>query len=263
MESRLLARPGGPLLARAAGLGLEARPLSLCALIRAARDCNLVHAHDARAHTLAAMAGGARLVVSRRVAFPIGSRMKYGRARHFIAVSRSVRGVLMAGGVPEEKISVVYDGVPLPPERREPGGARVVAPASADPRKGTALLLEAAARAGIPVHLSTDLESDLPTASIFVYLSHAEGLGSAVLLAMAAGVPVIASRVGGLPEAVTHGQDGWLVDNHPDAVALGQLAGNPELSRRLGERARRTVEARFTVERMLAGTLAVYRKVPA
>jgi glycosyltransferase involved in cell wall biosynthesis len=41
------------------------------------------------------------------------------------------------------------------------------------------------------------------------------------------------------------------------------LAGNPELSRRLGERARRTVEARFTVERMLAGTLAVYRKVPA
>jgi hypothetical protein len=66
------------------------------------------HAHAGRRFL-----AGAPLVVSRRVAFPIRSRWKYRHASRYAAVSQFVKGVMMEGGVPEEKISVVYDGVPL------------------------------------------------------------------------------------------------------------------------------------------------------
>ena len=59
--------------------------------------------------------------------------------------------------------------------------------------KGTALALEGARLAGVRGHLSTDLELDLKDAGLFVYITRSEGLGSGVLLAMSAGVPVVAS----------------------------------------------------------------------
>ncbi len=93
-----------------------------------ARRHDLIHAHDARSHTLGAIARSGRLVVSRRVAFPVGSAWKYRRARRYLAVSEFVKSVLVAGGVPEEKIAVVYDGVPLLEPAR---GSMVVAPANA------------------------------------------------------------------------------------------------------------------------------------
>ncbi len=54
---------------------------------------------------------------------------------------------------------------------------------------------------------------------MFLYITHKEGLGSAALLAMASGVPVVASRVGGLPEIVDDGGTGFFVENHPEAIA--------------------------------------------
>src|SRR4051794_30227732 len=88
----LLARAGSPLLEEAARRKLDVRALSLAALARAAKQTDLVHAHDARAHTLAALAASAPLlaaraplVVSRRVAFPVKrgffSRRKYACAK--------------------------------------------------------------------------------------------------------------------------------------------------------------------------------------
>src|ERR1700688_4824325 len=63
---------------------LDVRPLSFVRLVKLARQVMLTHAHDARAHTLAAMAGAAPLIVSRRVGFPVNrslaSRWKYSRA---------------------------------------------------------------------------------------------------------------------------------------------------------------------------------------
>ena len=67
-----------------------------------ARGFDLVHAHDASAHTLGLLAR-LPLVVARRVVFPIRSRWKYRRADHFIAVSEAARRVLCQGGVPERK----------------------------------------------------------------------------------------------------------------------------------------------------------------
>src|SRR5438309_10701149 len=75
----------------------------------------IVHAHDAKAHTLAAIAARRRFVVSRRVAFPIkktaSSQWKYRRASAYLAVSNYVAGELRNARVPGEKIFVVYDGV--------------------------------------------------------------------------------------------------------------------------------------------------------
>jgi hypothetical protein len=263
-DALLLAPAGSPLAQRAAACGIEFQAFSVGRLLTLARDCDLVHVHDARAHSWAAAAGGAPLVVSRRVAFPVHdsrlSRWKYSRGRHYIAVSECVRRVLMASHVPGDRITVVYDGVPVP--ERPASGDFVVAPASADPMKAGTLAREAAKLAGIELRLSDDLEHDLPRARAFIYLTHAEGLGSAVLLAMAHGVAVVASRVGGIPEIVEDGVTGLLTDNEPQAIAAA-ICGALQRAGHLGANARRAVEQRFTVRAMVEGTLAVYRKVLA
>ncbi len=261
----LLAPADSELARAAAAQGLDVRPLTLPGLWRLSRACDVVHAHSGRAHTLAAVAASPRLVVSRRVAFPVGrgplSRWKYSRAGHFLAVSGYVKNSLLAAGVPAEKVSVVYDGVPLLEPSRP--SSRVIAPATEDPRKGSSLARAAAGRAGVSVCFSTDLRRDLADACLFVYITYAEGLGSAVLLAMAAGVPVVASRVGGLPEAVLHGVTGLLAENSPDAIAaaIRSLLDDPVTAAAYGRRGRSRVEQCFTIGRMVDETEKVYRRL--
>jgi len=167
----------------------------------------------------------------------------------------------MAGGVRAENVSIVYDGVPL----LSPAAAteRIVMPASQDPQKGTALALEAASLAGVSPQLSTDLEHDLPGACAFVYITHSEGLGSAILLAMSAGVPVVASNVGGIPEIVEDGRSGLLVGNSAQeiAAAILRLKSDGAFASRLAGYARQSVEERFSVAAMVTGTIRTYEKV--
>jgi glycosyltransferase involved in cell wall biosynthesis len=204
---------------------------------------DLVHVHDARGHSIAALVARTPVIVARRVAFPVKtgwlSRWKYRRAAHFIAVSKFVAGILREAGVPENKISVVHDGVPLLP---------------LSSRTGPVIEM---------VKSASDLEKDLLHARILVYLTDAEGLGSGALLGMSAGVPVIASRTGGLPEAIEDGVNGMLVGNDPQAVpaCVRRLESDPAAAARIGANARRTIEERFTVERMVEDTIAVYRRV--
>ncbi len=261
----LLARAGAPLAEALRKVSLDVRPLKLSTLVSLASDADIVHAHDGRSHTLAAGLAAKRLVVSRRVAFPLqrnpASHWKYKRAAHYIAVSEFVKRVLEAGGVPASKISVVHDGVPLQPLRS--GGDRIVILDLADAGKGTALALEAAKMAGAPVLLSRNLENDLGQAASFVYLTKSEGLGSAVLLAMAAGVPVIVSNAGGLLEIVEHERTGLITENSAAevAAAIRRLREDPQLARSLAQNARAQVEQQFTVEQMIARTIAVYEKI--
>jgi len=257
----LLARRGAPLFRKAREIALDVRPLGLWAVARLSRQADLVHAHDARTHTLAALLAGAPLVVSRRVAFPLRSRWKYRRASRYAAVSQFVKHVMIEGGVAGEKISVIYDGVPL--GDAVPGGERLLAPTSDDPLKGTDLAREAARRAGVPLHLSRELELDLPGAGLFLYLTRSEGLGSAVLMAMAAGVPVIASRIGGLPEIIRHRENGWLADNDPEVVAaaIRELLTDRALAQRLAARGRQTVAEKFSLDQMIDNTIRLYRQV--
>lgn len=264
-QSLLLAPARAPLLTAARRRGLAAEALTLGSLRRHLRWAELAHAHDARSHALVALFSHQRLVVSRRVAFALRrgplSRWKYGRARRYLAVSEHVRQVLLAGGVPAERIAVVYDGVPLLPPSTRSGG--IIAPAFQDPLKAGALLEQAARAGGFEIRQSTDLERDLREAALLVYLSECEGLGSAVLLAMAAGVPVIASRVGGLTEIIRDGETGLLVDNAPESIveAIRRVRADASLAERLAAAGRRAVEQRFSLEALRDNTLRVYREV--
>jgi hypothetical protein len=177
--------------------------------------------------------------------------------------------MLIEGGVPAEKISVVYDGVPLlppalPTSRQAGGpGPHVLTIANAnDPQKGWLLAGEAAKIAGVPVRATTNLERDLGDAAVFVYITYSEGLGSGALMAMSAGVPVVASDIGGLPEIIVDGETGLLVPNQPGAIAaaIRKLLDNPDLHRRIGCAARQTVMKRFSVDQMVRRTIEIYKQ---
>ena len=98
---------------------------------------------------------------------------------------------------------------------------------------------------------------------VFVMSSITEGLGSAMLDAMACGRPVVATRTGGIPEAVHDGVNGLLVPPHDDAAlaaAIVRLLQDDALRERLGGAARQRIVNEFSVDRMVANTLDVYRR---
>lgn len=103
----------------------------------------------------------------------------------------------------------------------------------------------------------------LPGLDLFVMPSRAEGLGSSALVAMAYGLPVLATRVGGLPEVVEHGKTGWLVEpNSPLALAAGLVTAAAERDR-LSEfsQAARARARLFSGDIMRQRTEALYRRL--
>jgi starch synthase len=91
-----------------------------------------------------------------------------------------------------------------------------------------------------------------------------ELLGLSVLEAMASGTPVVASRVGGLPEIVADGATGFLVEpGDVDALndRIATLLSDHRLARRLGDDARTAVVERFTWESCARRCLAAYREL--
>jgi glycosyltransferase involved in cell wall biosynthesis len=91
-----------------------------------------------------------------------------------------------------------------------------------------------------------------------------DALSRVVLEAMAAGCPVVGTRVGGTPELVVDGLTGFLVDRHdPEGIAraLTTLLADPELRARMGEEARRQVERKFDADASLDQVLGLYEEV--
>jgi glycosyltransferase involved in cell wall biosynthesis len=103
----------------------------------------------------------------------------------------------------------------------------------------------------------------LPALDVFVLSSVEEGLGTSILDAQAAGIPVVGTRAGGLPEAVSAGVSGFIVPPR-DPVALAdavlRLLRDPGLRERMGRAGRQWVQERFSTARMIEKTLAVYRE---
>jgi glycosyltransferase involved in cell wall biosynthesis len=217
-----------------------------------------------------------------------------------VAVSEDLAGFLEQGlKIPRERLELIHNGIPLPPETApaeraaRSAAARsalgipadrslVVAVGNLYPVKDHASLLRAlaqlpgarvaiagrgdqekalrglAAVLGVSdrVHLlglRDDVDTVLAAADVFAQPSLSEGLPLAVLEAMAHGLPVVATRVGGIPEAVIDGQTGFLVapgDPAALAAALARALETGDRGNSFGSAGRARAEAEFSVERM-------------
>ncbi len=109
-----------------------------------------------------------------------------------------------------------------------------------------------------------DVPDVLGSLDLFVMCSVMEGLCTSALDAQAVGVPVVASAVGGLPEAVADGETGLLVpprDPPALAAAMARILRDRGLRERLSAGGRRRVRERFSVKAMVEGTRSVYGRL--
>jgi starch synthase len=173
--------------------------------------------------------------------------------------------VLFVGRISEQKGIFPL----LEAARTLPAGVQVVLCASSPDTPELLARLEAAVagrpeirwiNAMLPVPEVVQLYSH---AAVFVCPSIYEPFGLINLEAMACGTPVVASRVGGIPEVVVDGETGRLVE--PGNVgalaeALRQALADPARARRMGEAGRRRVEAHFSWDRIADRTLGVYQE---
>lgn len=109
-----------------------------------------------------------------------------------------------------------------------------------------------------------DVDQLLAESDVFCLCSHYEGFPISILEAMRAGLPVLASNVGGVAEAVRDGETGLLVAHHDVAhwrLALAKVVDDQGLRRQLGTAGRARFEAEFTAAPMLERTWRVYQRI--
>jgi glycosyltransferase involved in cell wall biosynthesis len=109
-----------------------------------------------------------------------------------------------------------------------------------------------------------DVPDLLAAADLFLLSSHKEGLPRAIIEAMMVGLPVVATRVGGVPELVEHRRTGLLVspgDPQALAQALQTLIEDPALARQMGIAGQQKALREFTLDQMCARTYRVYQEV--
>lgn len=130
---------------------------------------------------------------------------------------------------------------------------------------------EAAVRLGIADRVKflgwvrgDDKQRLLEQASMYVLPSYREGLPMSVLEAMASGLPVVTTRIGGIPEAVTDGVEGYLIEAGDIASLsdrLQRLTTSPQDAARMGRAARSRVEAEFSAQVIVPRLEAIYAEV--
>jgi glycosyltransferase involved in cell wall biosynthesis len=242
--------------------------------------------------------GNRREINPDKSAMQIGmQRAAYACAHKVVANSRAAADRLLAERVPAQKVVVVPNGLDCGPyaargAQRIP--RKVVIVANLRREKGHDVFVDAATSVlrvfpdarfecvgGGPerdrlvarveargvTHAVTfsghcdDVPAKLAAADIFVLPSRSEAFPNALLEAMAAGLPVVASGVGGILELVTDGRTGLLMPpGEPDALAdrLIRLMSTPSLAQALGESARDAAQAGYSFDRMVHAFEQVY-----
>ncbi|OGP66151.1 MAG: hypothetical protein A2170_00725 [Deltaproteobacteria bacterium RBG_13_53_10] len=112
------------------------------------------------------------------------------------------------------------------------------------------------------VGFESDVRSFLHSIDVFAFASTSEGFGQVVIEAMAAGKPVLVSKIPPLTEIVVDGESGLLVDHdNPKAFAeaIIWLLKNKEEARRIGEQGAKRVTEVFSAERMAQKTFQLYK----
>jgi glycosyltransferase involved in cell wall biosynthesis len=218
-----------------------------------------------------------------------------------VAISQIIVELLVDAGVERRKIRLIHSGIDPSrfasaalPQNVHTGVVTLGCLAVLEERKGVEFLIDAAAKLqsqGARLHWliggdgsrRSALESKaralglddqvkflgfvskpeifLQGIDIFVMPSLFEGLGVAALEAMAAGKPIVATRVGGLAESVLDGQTGILVpprDGKAIAEAVAQLVSDPPMAQRMGLQGRQRALEHFTLTQMAAQNEAYY-----
>jgi glycosyltransferase involved in cell wall biosynthesis len=109
-----------------------------------------------------------------------------------------------------------------------------------------------------------DVPRLLGAADVALLTSRSEGIPLSIIEAMAAGLPVVATRVGGIPEVVEENRTGLLVAAEADDELAGQiarLAASPVLRQELGHQGRQRAFDRFSEDQMIASYDAIYRSL--
>jgi glycosyltransferase involved in cell wall biosynthesis len=151
--------------------------------------------------------------------------------------------------------------------RLEPGLARLTVVGDGPDRGAVESAIAETGLEGVRMLGERDDVPDLLAASdVFVLSSLSEGLPMSVLEAMAAGLPLVLTRVGGMPELVTEGENGRLVparDPASLAAAIDGLVRDAELRRSFGTRSRERVEKTFSLSRFHDEHLSLYERLLA
>jgi glycosyltransferase involved in cell wall biosynthesis len=233
----------------------------------------------------------------RRRRHRVASSMAYRKAARIIGVSRAITTVIERDfGIPPEKLSCIPNGVTLQqgttPRR---GGDPVIGlVARLTPEKDVPCFLNAAARIadrfptakfriagdgplrrelerlaaelGLDKRVSflgvlDDMGPFFESAHVLAVSSVAEGTPLSIVEAMGAAVPIVATAVGGIPEQITDGHNGYVVEpGNPAALAerIGSVLADPHAAARLGEAGRARALRDFSVEAMTDAIESVY-----
>ena len=227
-------------------------------------------------------------------------RLSYQFAHRVIANSSAAADRVVEEGVQPWKVATIANGLDFDrfAVRRQPSTSRrprtVTTVANLRPGKGHDVLLKAAARLvrrvpdirfrivgdgprrldlerqaaalRISSHVEflghrTDVPDVLRDSEIFVLPSLMEASPNALIEAMAAGIPIVATRVGGIPEAIEHERSGILVppgDDRALAAGIARLMKRPQIAARLADAARQSAASRFSFDRMVSEFQQLY-----
>jgi glycosyltransferase involved in cell wall biosynthesis len=213
-----------------------------------------------------------------------------------IVPSEALKQFLVGYGMPPSRLRVVRTGIEPGPGGRSTsqGPLRLATAANLEYWKGVDVLLDACARVDDGIHVDVygvgserealerqaarlgvdadfhgfvdDLRSRLRAADVFVLPSRGDNFPVSVLEAMAEGVAVVATRVGGIPELVADGETGVLVEPDDPAglgAALERLAADEPLRNRLGEAGWSRARAQFDPADAARRVVAVYEELLA
>ena len=211
-----------------------------------------------------------------------------------VVPSQALADYVAAHGFPQRRLHVIPNGITV--RRREPAPAHepvvIGTAALLERRKGIDVLLEASARLATPHRLViygdgplraeleaaardlgapaeflgfvSDAEARIAELDVFVLPSRGENLPIAILEAMAAAVPVVATRVGGVPEVVVEGETGLLVEPEDAAglaAALDRVATDDAFRRRLGQAGATRIVEHFDARSTARQMVELYRKL--
>ena len=209
----------------------------------------------------------------------------------YIVLSEFMRGKMIEGGLPVDKLHVRSTPINTPEPRLDAAGDYVQFIGRLSEEKGVEILLELSkrlergtlrvagtgplrarvAQAASSSRGGLEYLGELEHSSVLQYLSHAkvlvfpsisyEGFGLVVLEAMSLGIPIVASRISALPEMVSDGVEGFLVEpNDVSSLALrvNQLLADDGLRRKMGAAARKRFSKHYSIDSSYSRLMEIY-----